>query len=115
MAGMRGLVFGMLMFLSASSAAREMQVEGDVVRVIPLTASSVVVERSGDCAPVKPIGQADLAALLAWDLRADCHTQRRKVEVQDGYRVYYRWDERVYSVVMTERPGPTIPLRVNVR
>jgi hypothetical protein len=111
----RGWVFGMLMVVSASSAAREMRVEGDVVRVIPLTSSSVVMERNGDCAPLKPVGDADLVALLAWDLRTDCHTHRREVEVQDGYRVYYRWDERVYSVVMSEKPGPTIPLRVNVR
>ncbi|NIP13221.1 MAG: hypothetical protein GWM88_00155 [Pseudomonadales bacterium] len=115
MARLRRWSFAVLIVLSASASAREILVEGDVVRVIPLTASSVVVERDGDCAPVKPAGQADLVALLAWDLRADCLTRRREVQVQDGYRVYYRWDERVYSVVMSERPGPTIPLRINVR
>jgi hypothetical protein len=31
-----------------------------------------------------------------------------------GYRVYYRWDGRVYSQVMRERPGPTVPLRVRL-
>ena len=115
MAWARGWAVGMLMIFSAGSAAREMRVEGEVVRVIPLNTTTVVVERDGDCAPAKPAGQADLVALLAWDLRADCFTHRREVEVEDGYRVYYRWDERVYSVVMSERPGPTIPLRVDVR
>ena len=115
MAWVRGWTLGLLLVLSASAAARELLVEGEVIRVTPLTASSLVVERNGDCAPVKPAGQADLIDLLAWDLRADCHTRRREVEVQEGYRVYYRWDDRVYSVVMSEMPGATIPLRVNVR
>lgn len=115
MARARVWTLALLMMLSVSAAARELLVEGEVIRVMPLTASSVVVERDGDCAPVKPVGQADLIDLLGWDLRPGCRTQRREVEVQEGYRVYYRWDDRVYSVVMSEMPGATIPLRVNVR
>ena len=31
-----------------------------------------------------------------------------------GYRVFYRWDDRVYSQVMASTPGATIPLKVRI-
>jgi len=94
--------------------AGEIMANGKVVRVVPISAKSQVMEQAGDCEPAKPNGDASLAALLAWDLRVACRTTRREIDVVDGYRVYYEWDDRVYDTVMTRAPADTIPLRVNV-
>ncbi|MDH3641636.1 MAG: hypothetical protein OES38_06040 [Gammaproteobacteria bacterium] len=93
--------------------AGEIMAHGKVVRVVPISAKSHVMERAGDCEPAKP-HDAGLAALLAWDLRVACHTIRRETEMVDGYRVYYEWDDRVYDTVMSRAPADTIPLRVSV-
>ena len=98
----------------AHGHAGEILALGKVLRVVPISTKSHVVERSGDCEPVKPARDSDLVALLEWDLRVDCRTIRREVEVVEAYRVYYEWDERVYDTVMPERPADSIPLRVTV-
>ena len=33
---------------------------------------------------------------------------------RDGYRVFYRWDDRVYSQIMAAAPGATIVLSVQL-
>ena len=103
------------MLIGVYSFAGEMIAHGKVLRVVPINAKSHVVERSGDCQPEKPSHDPGLVALLSWDLRADCRTVRREINVVEGYRVYYEWDDRVYDTVMNQRPAETIPLRVNLR
>jgi hypothetical protein len=82
--------------------------------VVPINGQSHVLKRVGECDPSKPPGSS-LAELLAWDLRAGCRTVRRTVDVVEGYRVYYEWDNRVYNAVMARPPADTIPLKVNLR
>ncbi|HSG88310.1 MAG TPA: hypothetical protein VLA56_03805 [Pseudomonadales bacterium] len=91
----------------------ELLVEGRVVRVEPLTSTRQVAEQVGDCEPERPHG-GDLVALLAWDLRADCRTRTTQVQVVEGYRVYYEWEDRIHDRVMDEAPGDTLTLRVRV-
>ncbi|MCZ6711883.1 MAG: hypothetical protein O7B25_16075 [Gammaproteobacteria bacterium] len=101
--------------LGAHSYAGQMIAQGKVLRVVPINARAHVIERSGDCESDKPSYERGLVALLSWDLRADCRTVRREIDVVEGYRVYYEWDDRVYDAVMSRRPADTIPLRVNLR
>ena len=106
---------GLLALSAALAHAGEIRAQGKVVRVEPISSTSQVLERSGDCEPAKPASDPGLVALLVWDLRAGCRVTRRDVDVVERYRVYYEWDDRVYNTVMTERPADFIPLRVNVR
>ena len=95
--------------------AGELVVEGRVVRVVPIHGHETVATRVGDCEPERPGPDASLVTILAWDLKADCRTERRPVDVVQGYRVYYEWDDRMFETVMSEAPADTIPLRVRVR
>lgn len=114
-AGIRTGVLLLLVLCGVHTYAGEMLVQGKVVRVEPINARSQVVEYAGDCEPAKPSSDSDLVALLGWDLRVGCRATSRDVDAVEGYRVFYRWDDRVYNTVMTDRPADTIPLRVNVR
>lgn len=93
--------------------AAELIVESRVVDVVPLMATRTVSAQVGDCEPQRPDG-ADLAALLAWDLRAHCRTETREQQYVDGYRVSYEWQDRIHEQVLAERPGETITLRVRL-
>lgn len=92
---------------AAPAAAAEMLVQGEVIDVVPVSAGAAAV--AGDCRPPRPRPEDGLVALLGWDLRADCPA------APSAYRVYYRWDGRTYSRLMSERPGETVPLRVRVQ
>lgn len=110
------LLVGLPLALAANvSPARggEMIVQGQVVDVVPLSDSGNSAGRAS-CQPPKPGAGADLVALLAWDLRTECSGALPAARVS-AYRVYYRWDGRTYSQVMSEPPGETVSLRVRVR
>jgi hypothetical protein len=89
--------------------AGELRVQAPVVDVEPINAPAVRVEH---CAGKPP--NASLAQTLAWDLGLDCRTELVESGSVTGYRVFYRWDDRVYSQVMASRPGTTIPLKVRI-
>ena len=55
-----------------------------------------------------------LAQTLAWDLGMNCREEVLDSGAITGYRVFYRWDDRVYSQVMASAPGATIPLTVRL-
>ncbi len=95
---------------SGVAAAAEMRVRAPVVDVEPLRAPVTEVQRCGD----KPNAQATLSALLAWDLGLDCRIERLESSAVTGYRVFYRWDDRVYSRVMANAPGATVPLKIRL-
>ncbi len=97
-------------FCSSAGAAAELSVSAPVVDVQPITAPAVDVER---CDP-RPGTAAGLTALMAWDLGLRCRTERVQSSTITGYRVFYRWDDRVYSQVMASAPGPTVPLTVRL-
>ena len=62
--------------------------------------------------PSKPA--AGLGATLRWDLGISCSTQRVPSNEITGYRVFYRWDNRVYSQIMDSNPGASIALTVSL-
>jgi hypothetical protein len=88
--------------------AGELRVEAPVVNIEAIAGPERLVE---DC-PEKPA--AGLTATLRWDLGISCTTKRIASEKISGYRVFYRWDNRVYSQVMDHNPGTTIPLSVSL-
>ncbi len=108
-----GLTLLSLAFLGSSAwageGAGELRVQAPVVDVETISAAPVRVEQCDDRPP-----NASLAELLAWDLGLRCRTELVSSGTVTGYRVFYRWDDRVYSRVMTARPGDTIPLRIRV-
>ena len=92
----------------------ELVVEGMVVQSEPVMATRRVSERVGDCDPARPAAGAGLLAVLRWDLRAECRTEWREEEYVDGWRVWYAWEDEVYSRVMDERPGETVRLKLTL-
>ncbi len=98
-----------LALLAGVAQAGELRVRAPVVDVAPITAPAEVVEHCDD----KPTN-GKLSALLAWDLGLNCRTERIESSEVTGYRVFYRWDDRVYSQIMASAPGATIPLKVSI-
>lgn len=88
--------------------AGELRVSAPVVNVEPIASPDRVVETC----PAKPTN--GLGATLRWDLGISCSTQRVPSGEVTGYRVFYRWDNRVYSQVMDSNPGASIALTVSV-
>ena len=105
----------MTVMIGASPAeAGELHVQGVVVNVEPITTTHQVTVPKSDCTVARPGPGASLSDWLEWDLDAACSNRVRQVQTVQAYRVYYEWDDRVYTRVMRERPGPTIPIQVNV-
>ncbi len=81
-----------------------------------VVSSEPLISGNGDapCADTNP-GSATrdgsaLTAMLAWDLTS-CETDR---PVIDGYRVFYEYDNQVFSTLVGEKPGLTIPIKINI-
>ena len=55
-----------------------------------------------------------LAQTMVWDLGLNCREEILESGAITGYRVFYRWDDRVYSQVMAAAPGSTIPLKIRI-
>ena len=106
----RWLAGGLLATLALPALAAHFYADAKVVEVVPVT-RSVAEERPSTCADTRPSREAGLGAMLQWDL---CPPELVMTEAHDGYRVYYEWDDRVYERVMRERPGKTIPVRVEL-
>lgn len=98
------------LWLTGNAFAGELRVSAPVIDVEPIPGPASEVQRCDG----KPSASASLADLLAWDLGLNCRTERVESATVTGYRVFYRWDDRVYSQVMSSAPGPTIPLRVRL-
>lgn len=90
--------------------AGSLTVQAPVVDVQPVTEPAREVQRCDG----KPDESRGLAATLAWDLGLNCRTERVESGRITGYRVFYRWDDRVYNRVMAQSPGDTIPLNVRL-
>ena len=99
-----------LLITSSPASAGELKVQAPVIDVEPLTEPAMAVEHcDGNPGPA-----ATLAETLAWDLGLNCHTEYVESATVTGYRVFYRWDDRVYSQVMSSAPGATVPLKVRL-
>lgn len=92
------------------ASAGSLTVQAPVVDVQPVTEPDREVEHC-DARPDRDRG---LAATLAWDLGLDCRTERVASGRITGYRVFYRWDDRVYSRVMASAPGDTVTLAIRL-
>ncbi len=108
--GVRYAVALTLLTAVAPAFAGSLTVQAPVVDVQPVTEPSREVQRCDG----KPGQGSGLAATLAWDLGLNCRTERIESGRVTGYRVFYRWDDRVYSRVMAQSPGDTIPLSVRL-
>lgn len=104
------LALGLTAVAVAPLHAAELEVRAPVVDVQPLGPKLTTHVRC----PAQPSPGAGLVETLAWDLGVSCTTEQRSAGDPAGYRVFYRWDDRVYSRVMANRPGETIPLRVRL-
>ena len=93
----------------ATATAGELRVQAPVVDVEPISAPPTRIEHCDD----KPLN-GSLAQTLAWDLGLNCREEVLDSGAITGYRVFYRWDDRVYSPVMSAAPGATIALKVRV-
>ena len=102
------LVFAMLSTLTAS--ADQFIGQAAVVDVVPLT-RTVTDEVARVCETPRPLASDGLSAMLKWDL---CPPAVLTREVPDGYRVFYKWDNRVYDRVMARDPGESVAVRVRV-
>lgn len=103
------------MLIGGATAAGELSVQAPVVNVEPLKGPSRTVEYCDDKPADDDSGQRPgLTRILAWDLGLNCRTERIGSTEITGYRVFYRWDDRVYSQVMASAPGATIGLTVRL-
>ena len=94
---------------AAGAAAGELRVQAPVVDVEPISAPPTRIEHCDD----KPLN-GSLAQTMAWDLGLNCREEVLQSGAITGYRVFYRWDDRVYSQVMAAAPGATIPLKIRI-
>ena len=95
--------------VGAAASAGELRVQAPVVDVEPISAPPTRIEHCDD----KPLN-GSLAQTLAWDLGLNCREEVLDSGAITGYRVFYRWDDRVYSQVMASAPGATIPLKIRI-
>lgn len=103
------ILASILAFTASVATAGELNVQAPVVDVEPIKAAATSVEYCAD----KPVN-GTLSQILAWDLGLNCREERVESSAITGYRVFYRWDDRVYSQVMAAAPGATIPLTVRL-
>ena len=68
---------------------------------------------AAECLGGKP-RSGSLVQLLHWDLGTGHCERIEEHETITGYRVIYKWNDQLFSQVMTERPGERIPLRIEV-
>jgi len=95
--------------LCGAASAAELEVNAPVVSVEPIAAPTRTVV---DC-PEHP-ATGSLGATLRWDLGLTCSRRQAKSDGVQGYRVFYRWDDRIRSLVMPTDPGATVALRVRI-
>lgn len=95
--------------ISSAAAAAELDVRAPVVSVEPIAAPNQTVT---DC-PEQP-ASGTLGATLRWDLGLTCRQRVVRSDGVQGYRVFYRWDNRIHSLVMGSDPGATVALKVRI-
>lgn len=106
------VLFACLLFGLATVAAADTTTWVDVTRVEPVVTTRSAPSTDPLCRAKRPAKQQGLAALLEWDLLADCTPVTRKVTTH--YRVYYTWAGREYSYTSSKIPGNRIALNVVV-
>ncbi len=107
------LIPALLMLSALVAAAGELVVQSRVVDVEPLLQRERIARETGDCDPIRPAGD-DLAALLTWDLRANCRVSYETRETVTGYRVVHVVDGRRLVQIVDQHPGDTLPVRLTL-
>ena len=105
-------LFTLILLLSGSAFSAEFYDKAEVIRTEPLTTIEHNRHLAYECFN-KP-DTNDLVALLHWDFGSGHCSVEETTETITGYRVYYRWDDQVFSHVMAEHPGGYIPVRVEI-
>ena len=94
---------------TATARANELRVRAPVIEVVPVTEPAMEIEHC-EAGP----DDGNLVAVLAWDLGENCRTEVVESATITGYKVFYRWDDRVYTQMMDTRPGNTVPLSIRL-
>jgi len=108
----RTSLFALMLLTGSPAFSTEFYDKAEVIRTEPLTRIEHNRHLTVECFS-KPETN-DLVELLHWDLGTGHCSVEETIETITGYRVYYRWDDRVFSHVVAERPGNYIPVRVEV-
>lgn len=91
--------------------AAEFYARAPVVSVEPIREVGHQRHLAQACLEGKP--QTDsLVELLDWDLGTRHCEMFETSETIIAYRVFYRWDDKVFSQELPDHPGETIPVRV---
>lgn len=108
------LTIALLLYISSASMAAEVFVaDAEVIRTEPIIKMRQQRSLAQECVTAKP-KSADLVVLLHWDLGTGYCASYAQEELITGYRVFYRWDDHVFSQVMAQQPGARIPVRVRL-
>jgi hypothetical protein len=87
--------------------------EADVIHTEPIVKMHQQRSLAQECVTTKP-NSADLVTLLHWDLGTGYCASHEQEPLITGYRVFYRWDDHVFSQVMRQEPGERIPVKVRI-
>jgi len=94
-------------------AEEEFVADADVIHTEPITKTRQRRSLAEECVTAKPRSD-DLVLLLHWDLGTGYCASHKQEQLVTGYRVFYRWDDHVFSQVMTQEPGERIPIRIRL-
>ena len=109
---LRTSLFALVLLLSKTALSAEFYDKAEVLRTEALTRIEHNRHLAVECFS-KPETD-DLVELLHWDLGTGHCSVEETTETITGYRVYYQWDDQVFSHVVAERPGNYVPVRVEV-
>jgi hypothetical protein len=108
------LITASLWSVSSPTLAEEIFVaDAEVIHTEPITKMHQQRSLAQECVTTKP-RSTDLVVLLHWDLGTGNCASYKQEQLITGYRVFYRWDDHVFSQVMTQIPGERIPVRVRI-
>lgn len=108
------LITASLWCISSAAMAEDVFVaDAEVVLTEPIIKMRPQRLLAQECVKTKP-RSADLVVLLHWDLGTGYCLSHKQEELITGYRVFYRWDDHVFSQVMAQEPGERIPVRVRI-
>ncbi len=104
-----------LKFLLTTSlaGAAELYAKADVLSSEPIIEVEQSRQQLDGCPGSKPAGR-NILELMDWDLQSGNCLVTRETEVISGYLVRYQWDEQIFSQVMPEPPGRTVPVYIKI-
>ena len=102
-----------LLNASASVDAAEFYDQADVIRYEAVTSTKHRRQVVPGCMTNKP-DTTHLVGLLKWDIAMSNCVKTVNDEKVTGYRVFYQWDNQLFSQVTYKPPGQTIPVLVRI-